>query len=69
MSSEYINSNKLAQDHPCVIDIIRRQFLYDPSPRNVSYNMTKSIKPDGDPSQEQTPTILNLLNNKVYRPL
>ena len=65
MLLELMNTKQLPQDHPCVIDIIRRQFLFDPSPRNVPYNMSKSTDPNGDPSQEQTPIILNLVKNKV----
>ena len=63
--ADYINQNKLAQDHPCVIDIIRRQFLHDPSPRDVPYNMTSSTDPNGEPSPGQVPIILRLLKNQV----
>ena len=62
-----MNDNKLAQDHPCVIDMIRRHFLHDPSPADVPYNMTSSTDPNGEPSMGQVPIILRLLNNQVYR--
>ena len=32
---EYVNANKLPQDHPCVLDIIRRQFLNKPPSQDV----------------------------------
>ena len=30
-----MNANKLQQDHPCVIDIIRRFYLHHPPPANA----------------------------------
>ena len=65
--TDYINANKLAQDHPCVIDIIRRHFLHSPSPSGIPYNMTSSLDPNGDPSPGQVPIILRLLKNQVYK--
>lgn len=62
---EFINSNKLQQDHPCVIDIIRRQFLQWPSPRDVPYNLGTSTDPNGDPSPGQAQHVLRLLKNQV----
>ena len=64
--TDYMNTNKLAQDHPCVIDIIRRHFLHSPSPSGIPYNMTSSLDPNGDPSPGQVPIILRLLKNQVY---
>jgi hypothetical protein len=32
---EYANAHKLQQDHPCLLDIIRRQHLNKPSPSDV----------------------------------
>lgn len=38
-----MNERKLAQDHPCVIKLIRDMFLNSPSPRDVPYKLTDSI--------------------------
>lgn len=38
--TDYINDNKLAQDHPCVIKLIRHMYMNSPSPRDVPYNLT-----------------------------
>ncbi len=40
---DYMNERKLAQDHPCVIKLIRDMFLNSPSPRDVPYKLTDSI--------------------------
>ena len=37
---DYINENKLAQDHPCVIKLIRHLYLTQPSRPDVPYNFT-----------------------------
>ena len=76
---DYMNTNKLEQDHPCVIEIIRRQFLAPPAPSNVPYsfsnvtecdsgwNVTTIFDPNGDPSMGQTAKILTLLKNMVIK--
>lgn len=62
-----MNELKMAQDHPCVVDIIRRQYLHPPAPANVAYNLsgngTNEI--NFDPSAGQSQIILDLLKNKV----
>lgn len=68
-----MNENKLAQDHPCVIDTIRRHYLDDPSPITVPYNLTddENERPGYDDAESrdyqsaQSPYILRLLKNKV----
>ena len=60
---DYINSKRLEQDHPCVIEIIRRDYLRMPSPRQVPYNLSKPKVTD--PSAGQTKLVLNRLNNLV----
>jgi len=40
LHADYINENKLAQDHPCVIKLIRDMYLNPPSHRDVPYNLT-----------------------------
>ncbi|XP_046640360.1 protein Star-like [Daphnia pulicaria] len=59
---EMANENRLQQDHPCVIELIRRLFLYLPSPKENSPNLNF---PDvSDPSSGQSKVILNHLKNK-----
>ena len=63
---DYMNDNKLAQDHPCVINTIRRQFLEPPSPLNVPYQLTDASSTQSDHSQAgQVTDILNYLKNKT----
>ena len=53
----------MEQDHPCVIEIIRRDYLRDPSPRRVDYNLSH---PDVvDPSAGQSGLVLKRLKNKT----
>lgn len=62
-----MNANRLAQDAPCVIDIIRRHFLYAPPPSNIPYKL--DFVKDGnnyDPSESQKlKNILKYWGNKV----
>ena len=58
-----MNAHKLQQDHPCVIEIIRRHFLKKPSPPNVPLKLESSN--DKDPSPGQSGVIFKLLKNKV----
>lgn len=60
---EYANSHKLQQDHPCVIEIIRRDFLRQPFPANVSYQLHNMEVPD--PSAGQAKGIMRILQNQV----
>lgn len=61
--SEYANANKLQQDHPCVVRLIRRNYLFKPAPRSVQYRLAH---PDAiDPSDGQSQAILEILQNKV----
>lgn len=78
-STDYINEQKLAQDHPCVIELIRNMYMSQPSPRHVPYNLTDiptfnfttmTLGPPGPPGYH--PGIRNgsdmeafLLKNKV----
>ena len=36
---EYANANKLQQDHPCVIELIRKFFLHKPASPDVALNL------------------------------
>ena len=70
-SIDYINSNQLAQDHPCVIEMIRRHYINEPSLPDVPYNLSENkdayfIFNNGlvgitEPQED----ILYLLKNKV----
>ena len=54
---------RLQQDHPCVIELIKRDFLHAPSPENVPLALHN---PDlVDPSAGQTKAVLRLLRNQV----
>lgn len=58
---EYANEHKLQQDHPCLLDIIRRQYLNKPSPADVPlYLDYPNIK---DQSAGQVTAVLRLLRN------
>ena len=58
-----MNNNRLQQDHPCVINNIRRHYLKHPplfgTQRNLDYPEVK------DPSDGQAGQILTLLRNQV----
>ena len=61
-----MNANQLAQDHPCVINIIRRHYLVPPSPVDAPYNLKNLNHTTEDLSQIGAPSkILSLLKNKV----
>ena len=62
--TEYMNSYRLQQDHPCVINYIRRHYLKSPSPRHVPLNLDYPKVLDQS-EFEQPITILELLKNKV----
>jgi hypothetical protein len=60
---EYANAHKLQQDHPCLLDIIRRQHLNKPSPSDVPLFLDyPNVK---DPSAGQVTAVLRLLRNLV----
>ncbi|XP_046452745.1 uncharacterized protein LOC124200519 [Daphnia pulex] len=60
---EYANSNKLQQDHPCVIRLIQNTFLRQPSSIHIPYNLNYPEK--SDPSDGQSKGILRLLRNQT----
>ncbi|XP_046638282.1 protein Star-like [Daphnia pulicaria] len=60
---DYINANKLAQDHPCVIEIIRKHYLNEPSPPNAPLKL--GSKDLNDRSPGQTGVIFRLLKNQT----
>lgn len=62
-----MNDNKLAQDHPCVIETIRRHYLREPSPPEVPYHLSDetAIGQENNNVSVTVPYILRLLKNKV----
>ena len=60
---ESMNSDRLQQDHPCVIEIIKRFFLHPPAAPEVPYVLSSPNKID--PSAGQAAGILNYLRNQV----
>lgn len=64
---EYANAQKLQQDHPCVLKLIRNNYLQQPVPRSIPYNL--NYPEIDDPSDGQSKGILRLLRNQVYMTL
>ena len=60
---EYVNANKLQQDHPCVLHLIRRNYLRQPAPHHIPYNLDDPGWPD--PSNGQSEAILRILRQQV----
>ena len=60
---EFANLNRLQQDHPCVIQLIRRHFLHPPAPKDVPLNL--KFPNFTNPSAGQSQTILRYLRNQV----
>ena len=61
--TDYANHNRLQQDHPCVIDLIRRHYLHEPAAPHISLNL--KFPNHTNPSQGQSQAILKLLGNMV----
>lgn len=57
---DYANRNKLEQDHPCVIEIIKKQFLIPPPPPQVS--LALNSLPIADHSLGKSAVILRFSN-------
>ncbi|XP_057368797.1 protein Star-like [Daphnia carinata] len=60
---DYMNTNKIPQDHPCVIETIRKNYLNKPSPPDVPLKLDK--EGDHDRSPGQTGVIFRLLKNQT----
>lgn len=58
-----MNSNRLQQDHPCVIETIRRRYLHPPADADVPYVL--NAPNTTDPSVGQATSILKYLGNQV----
>lgn len=45
--ADYVNTHKVAQDHPCVLDLIRSKFIDAPDSRDQHRepNITGKLKP------------------------
>lgn len=51
MVTDYLNANKLPQDHPCVIETIKRHYLNKPSPPEVPLQLDSDDDKDRSPGQ------------------
>ncbi|XP_057367395.1 uncharacterized protein LOC130688432 [Daphnia carinata] len=60
---EYANQNKLQQDHPCVVQLIRKNYLVRPAPKSVPYQLGNPLLLD--PSDGQAKGILRILRNQT----
>lgn len=60
--SENANGKRLQQDHPCVIELIRRHYLHKPASRHTRPNLNY---PHLDSSTGDSRAILKLLRNMV----
>jgi hypothetical protein len=61
---EYVNAHRLQQDHPCVLEVIRREFIHEPAPAEEAYKGLHN-KDVLDPSDGQATAIMRLLRNQV----
>ncbi|XP_057368443.1 uncharacterized protein LOC130689518 [Daphnia carinata] len=59
---DYMNGNKLPQDHPCVIETIKRHYLNKPSPPEVPLQLDSNDDKDRSPAQKDV--IFRLLKNQ-----
>ena len=58
-----MNYNRLAQDHPCVVNYIRNHFLNEPAPSYKKLNLDyPNVK---DQSQGQPKAVLEVLSSLV----
>lgn len=60
---DYINDHRLPQNHPCVIETIRQDYLNQPAADEEPLVLRQPNK--ADQSVGQAPAILRHLNNKV----
>ena len=64
--ADYVNSHRLQQDHPCVIEMIRQNYLHYP-PTEDGYSSLSLANPElVDPSAGQAAVVLPYLHNKVF---
>lgn len=60
LCAEYVNIHKLQQDHPCVLSLIKENYLMEPVLSRVP-----SVKRGMDPSAGQSIAVLQILRNLV----
>lgn len=58
---ESINTVVLEQDDPCIVNILRTQYLHPPSKEKLSLEKPEDI----NPSMGQAQSVLEILKNKV----
>lgn len=66
-----LNDNKLAEDHPCVLDMIKRFFLHPPSQRDIPYSIDFFLETESDMQmmRDTDKTIDTYTSNIVYTTL
>ena len=62
---DYVNEHKLAQDHPCVINLIRQMYLKAPTTPDTPYNLTDVTPGFTSSERNGNDTEALLLKNKV----
>lgn len=63
LSEELMNTERLQQDHPCVLNNIKKHFLNPPAASNEALHL--DYPEIADPSVGQTEAVTYLLKNKV----
>ena len=54
----------MQQDHPCVLEVIRREFVHEPTSPEEAYEGVQN-KDMLDPSDGQATAIMRILRNQV----
>lgn len=62
-SAEYANDQKLQQDHPCVLELIRQLYLNEPASLNLPLNLKYPLVKDQ--SAGQAKAVQRILRNLV----
>ena len=59
-----MNLHRLQQDHPCVINYVRRNVLMPPAPPHIPLKL--DYPEVSDPSMGQSKEILEILHHQVF---
>jgi hypothetical protein len=62
-NTEYANTHRLQQDHPCVLDLIRKNYLKKPWGPEVPFDLHNPKT--ADPSAGQAKAIMRILRNQA----
>lgn len=63
IEKEYMNFHRLQQDHPCVVNYLRRHLLKEPALPNLPFKL--DYPEVSDPSMGQPNEILQILRHQV----